>query len=164
MLRPVRGIQGLLATVKLMFDGFNLWRDGGNQPYQVLALDRPSPSLVPVPFLASIVAADLIEKRLPNMEFGRFTEKQRVEGREEEATCAICLSGLEAGHEIRELPRCCHAFHSECLDPWLKRGQITCPLCRSKLWAHEQGQEGEDEWREERIAYLFGEDYAMVVW
>ncbi|KAK9058241.1 hypothetical protein SSX86_023081 [Deinandra increscens subsp. villosa] len=46
--------------------------------------------------------------------------------------CAVCLSRFEAVDQLRLLPLCCHAFHAECIDAWLKSNQ-TCPLCRSTV-------------------------------
>ena len=44
--------------------------------------------------------------------------------------CAVCLAELEPGEKTRELPRCGHRFHVECIDAWF-RGDATCPLCRA---------------------------------
>ncbi|KAI4997255.1 hypothetical protein ZWY2020_052597, partial [Hordeum vulgare] len=33
---------------------------------------------------------------------------------------------------LRLLPHCSHAFHPECIDPWLE-ARIKCPLCRANL-------------------------------
>ncbi|SPT16266.1 unnamed protein product [Triticum aestivum] len=46
--------------------------------------------------------------------------------------CAVCLSGVAEGDEVREL-RCRHVFHRACLDRWLATPPATCPLCRSRL-------------------------------
>ncbi|KAK9291784.1 hypothetical protein L1049_019734 [Liquidambar formosana] len=70
---------------------------------------------------------------------------------------------MEANHEVRKLCNCSHAFHKDCLDAWIDEGQVTCPVCRSKLLP-ERGEEvkkGEDPWRMERMVYLFGEDHVM---
>lgn len=32
----------------------------------------------------------------------------------------------------RVLPACSHAFHSECLDPWLQ-SKAVCPVCRAQV-------------------------------
>jgi hypothetical protein len=48
--------------------------------------------------------------------------------------CAICLSDFEAGEVLKVLP--CgghHAFHAECITPWLTERARTCPLCKVKL-------------------------------
>ncbi|KAI3743872.1 hypothetical protein L1987_56939 [Smallanthus sonchifolius] len=46
--------------------------------------------------------------------------------------CAVCLSKFEDVDLVRLLPLCCHAFHADCIDAWLKSNQ-TCPLCRSTV-------------------------------
>ncbi|KAK1304936.1 E3 ubiquitin-protein ligase ATL4 [Acorus calamus] len=46
--------------------------------------------------------------------------------------CAVCLSTFEAEDRLRLLPSCGHAFHSQCIDAWL-RSASTCPLCRSQI-------------------------------
>ncbi|KAJ6818978.1 uncharacterized protein M6B38_404760 [Iris pallida] len=46
--------------------------------------------------------------------------------------CAVCLSPFEPCDELRLLPSCRHAFHSQCIDTWL-RSTLSCPLCRSSI-------------------------------
>ncbi|XP_071718703.1 E3 ubiquitin-protein ligase ATL4-like [Rutidosis leptorrhynchoides] len=46
--------------------------------------------------------------------------------------CAVCLSKFNGVDQLRLLPLCCHAFHVECIDMWLKTNQ-SCPLCRSAV-------------------------------
>lgn len=45
-------------------------------------------------------------------------------------TCAICLDGYENDNRVRVLG-CEHVFHTACIDPWLRRGRPTCPLCQT---------------------------------
>ncbi|KAL2323666.1 hypothetical protein Fmac_028045 [Flemingia macrophylla] len=45
-------------------------------------------------------------------------------------SCAVCLSELSNGEQGRILPHCNHAFHSHCIDAWL-RTHSNCPLCRT---------------------------------
>lgn len=55
--------------------------------------------------------------------------------KEEEICCPICLVEFEAKDAVAHLPRCAHLFHINCIEPWLLRGHLTCPLCRSFVLA-----------------------------
>ncbi|KAI3840746.1 hypothetical protein MKW92_051162 [Papaver armeniacum] len=55
--------------------------------------------------------------------------------------CSVCLSNFEDGEDIRQLPICKHYFHSPCVDMWLY-SHSNCPLCRQKLVAQEEEEEG----------------------
>ncbi|KAJ7951836.1 E3 ubiquitin-protein ligase [Quillaja saponaria] len=58
------------------------------------------------------------------------TEKERaISG--EDAVCCICLAKYADDDELRELP-CCHVFHVDCVDKWLKIN-ASCPLCKSEV-------------------------------
>lgn len=46
--------------------------------------------------------------------------------------CAVCLSEFESGETGRVLPKCNHAFHTECIDMWFI-SHSTCPLCRAPV-------------------------------
>ncbi|KQJ94244.1 E3 ubiquitin-protein ligase EL5 [Brachypodium distachyon] len=50
------------------------------------------------------------------------------------AQCAVCLSLLQEGETVRQLPACMHLFHVACIDLWL-RSHSTCPLCRATVEA-----------------------------
>ncbi|KAK1441842.1 hypothetical protein BgAZ_501740 [Babesia gibsoni] len=51
-------------------------------------------------------------------------------------TCAICTEDFSAGDRIHWLAKnskeCEHAFHVDCIVPWLKQHN-TCPVCRYEL-------------------------------
>ncbi|GMN67811.1 hypothetical protein TIFTF001_036885 [Ficus carica] len=47
-----------------------------------------------------------------------------------QGSCSVCLGDYGENDVLRLLPHCGHAFHLECVDPWL-RLRPTCPLCRS---------------------------------
>ncbi|KAM3729625.1 hypothetical protein ACB098_12G027000 [Castanea mollissima] len=122
--------------------------------------DRPSPSLVSVPFH---LIDESIKKKLPITEYGDLL-KRRGACSAEDLVCVVCLNNMEASDGVRELCNCSHVFHKECLDVWIGQGQVTCPLCRSKLSPSQREEPGlgGDPWRLERLSYLFGEDYDMV--
>jgi len=59
-------------------------------------------------------------------------------------SCSICLDEYEVGEHIRVLP-CQHAFHSECIFPWLTERSPTCPLCKAMFEAVKCDEEGQEE-------------------
>ncbi|KAJ1439971.1 Zinc finger, RING-type [Sesbania bispinosa] len=69
---------------------------------------------------------------LPLFSFSSISRRSSSAG----ADCAVCLSKFEPRDLLRLLPLCCHAFHAECIDTWL-RSNHTCPLCRSAVFASE---------------------------
>lgn len=44
--------------------------------------------------------------------------------------CVICLSVFEDDDVGRNLPKCGHAFHVQCIDMWL-HSHSNCPICRA---------------------------------
>ncbi|CAH8381118.1 unnamed protein product [Eruca vesicaria subsp. sativa] len=70
---------------------------------------------------------------LPVFKFSSVTRRSTASN---SSDCAVCLSKFEPDDQLRLLPLCCHAFHADCIDIWLKANQ-TCPLCRSPLFASE---------------------------
>jgi hypothetical protein len=52
-------------------------------------------------------------------------------------TCSICIEEFEVGERLRLLPRCKHAFHTECIMPWLTERQGCCPLCKATVLENE---------------------------
>ncbi|XP_047318742.1 RING-H2 finger protein ATL63-like [Impatiens glandulifera] len=46
--------------------------------------------------------------------------------------CVICLSLFQDKEVGRELPKCGHAFHVDCIDMWL-HSHTSCPLCRAPV-------------------------------
>ena len=45
--------------------------------------------------------------------------------------CAVCLGEIRFGETVQNMPECTHAFHLECIKPWLEGRSQTCPSCRS---------------------------------
>lgn len=46
--------------------------------------------------------------------------------------CVICLSLFEENEIGRNLPKCNHVFHVECIDMWLA-SHSNCPICRAPV-------------------------------
>jgi hypothetical protein len=44
--------------------------------------------------------------------------------------CSICILDYKAGDKLKILPNCHHAFHTDCIVPWLTEHSGHCPLCR----------------------------------
>ncbi|KAF6213352.1 hypothetical protein GE061_011071 [Apolygus lucorum] len=71
-------------------------------------------------------------QRLPPPTSKAFIEKlPSVETNEPGAKCTICLKDFDAKEKAKQLP-CIHAFHDECILPWLNKTS-TCPMCRHDL-------------------------------
>lgn len=93
-----------------------------------------------------------VKGRLPVVEYGELVAERLLSspppvaspGGEEEAaappTCIVCLENVEAGHEVRRLGNCAHAFHRGCIDRWIDLGRAACPLCRSDLLPRPRGR------------------------
>ncbi|CAG8042352.1 unnamed protein product [Penicillium olsonii] len=71
------------------------------------------------------------------VEYGGSLVAEAVEGlgslqMQDGERCLICLSDYEVAEEVRELNKCKHVFHKECIDQWLTTGRNSCPLCRGQ--------------------------------
>jgi hypothetical protein len=64
-------------------------------------------------------------------------------------TCSICIEDFEPGERIRILPKCKHAYHTDCLLPWLTERHGNCPLCKENVLDRQDKEEGEGD-EEER--------------
>ncbi|XP_078444799.1 uncharacterized protein LOC144713932 [Wolffia australiana] len=59
---------------------------------------------------------------------------RRGEGAVDGGDCSICLGEFRDGDRLRVLPKCSHAFHVACIEPWL-RSRVNCPVCRAPILA-----------------------------
>ncbi|CAI9093341.1 OLC1v1028821C1 [Oldenlandia corymbosa var. corymbosa] len=141
---PVFLFVGLWAHLKLLLIGaltrLGLYKpppeddhdsSGDNSNGYIFILDGTlSPSPVPIP-IRVVTAA--IKNRVPVVKFGDLPAEKYEVVRSENTCCSVCFEAIGTGDEVRELSRCDHVFHRECLDTWIDSGRITCPLCRSML-------------------------------
>ncbi|KAF8035835.1 hypothetical protein BT93_C1762 [Corymbia citriodora subsp. variegata] len=69
------------------------------------------------------------QKAIDSLPLFRFSS---LRGSKEGLECAVCINKFEDSETLRLLPKCKHAFHSSCIDQWLK-SHSSCPLCRHKF-------------------------------
>ncbi|TGZ55290.1 hypothetical protein CRM22_010455 [Opisthorchis felineus] len=66
--------------------------------------------------------------RLSKRHLRRLETKRFVKGQDPYETCPICLEDYKEREKLRLLP-CHHAFHINCIDPWLLQNRRRCPVC-----------------------------------
>lgn len=96
----------------------------------------------PIPLLRTLsVAGDDVEPSLPandrdqlisSLPIFTFASSLSAFQKPQPLDCAVCLSNFRQHDELRLLPACRHAFHSQCVDTWL-RSTPSCPLCRASI-------------------------------
>jgi Ring finger domain len=59
--------------------------------------------------------------------------------------CSICIDDFEEGESLILLPRCQHAFHKDCILPWLTERQGCCPTCKCNVLKEDDGDQEEAE-------------------
>ena len=63
--------------------------------------------------------------------------------------CSVCLEDYSPGETLTLLP-CKHAFHGDCVLPWLTTQHASCPLCKADVLS-EAAKEGKREAASRRI-------------
>jgi hypothetical protein len=76
-------------------------------------------------------------------------------------TCSICIEDFEAGERIRILPKCKHAYHTDCLLPWLTERHGSCPLCKEKVLDDKEGENNNNDEERESQSPLQAEQDSM---
>ena len=54
----------------------------------------------------------------------------------EQDSCSICIGDFDVDTRVKQVPRCQHIFHEDCLDEWIHKSRasnIVCPVCRSDI-------------------------------
>ncbi|XP_066352415.1 E3 ubiquitin-protein ligase ATL6-like [Miscanthus floridulus] len=68
----------------------------------------------------------------PTMAYADVRAHKAKAGKGAALECAVCLTEFDDDDTLRLLPRCAHAFHTDCIDAWLA-SHVTCPVCRALL-------------------------------
>ncbi|KAF8659484.1 hypothetical protein HU200_058449 [Digitaria exilis] len=95
---------------------------------------------VPVGEASAVGLSEAEVEAIPAFEYRRKVGAPGVQ-------CAVCINVVRDGETVRRLPACGHAFHTPCVDGWL-RAHATCPMCRAdvkpKVAAADAGEPEED--------------------
>jgi hypothetical protein len=65
---------------------------------------------------------------LPIEDFNKYPV-HKANQNEHNDECYICLDKYIENEELTTLP-CNHVFHKHCIQTWLCKEHITCPVCR----------------------------------
>ncbi|KAJ4844950.1 hypothetical protein Tsubulata_019066 [Turnera subulata] len=90
------------------------------------ALNPLHPSFVVVIGIIAVIFSGIDQTVIDSLPFFRFSS---LKGSKEGLECAVCISRFEDSEILRLLPKCRHAFHTNCIDQWLQH-HFSCPLCR----------------------------------
>ena len=94
--------------------------EGNEAPFECPGAPEVSPLTPPLPETASPQTAETGEE---NDDHNTTTC----------TACSICIDDFVAGESLVLLPRCRHAFHRDCIHPWLTERQGCCPLCKTDV-------------------------------
>ncbi|EAS00853.3 C3HC4 type (RING finger) zinc finger protein (macronuclear) [Tetrahymena thermophila SB210] len=71
----------------------------------------------------------LNENQLKDFPVHKFQKKPGMS--QDLLNCPVCLCEFEEGEEVKILD-CCHSYHSNCIDEWLKKN-THCPVCKQDM-------------------------------
>ena len=66
--------------------------------------------------------------------------------------CSICIEEFQPADKITILPRCQHAYHRACIQPWLLEKQNFCPLCKTPVLPEPDQQTASDRSSEDGVS------------
>jgi hypothetical protein len=109
-----------------------------SDPFEAEPVRAPASVLAPVRVPARSKSVP-IEQVMPSfvVQIGSNIENEVASksggGRSSGECCAICLEEFKEGEFCRMFPKCNHEFHGPCVNDWLLRQNLICPLCRNSL-------------------------------
>ncbi|KAL4499065.1 hypothetical protein ABPG72_016967 [Tetrahymena utriculariae] len=71
----------------------------------------------------------LNEQQLKDFPIHKFQKRAGMS--QDLLSCPVCLCEFEEGEEVKILD-CCHSYHSQCIDEWLKKN-THCPVCKKDM-------------------------------
>ncbi|KAL4449954.1 hypothetical protein ABPG74_015073 [Tetrahymena malaccensis] len=71
----------------------------------------------------------LNEQQLKDFPIHKFQKRPGMS--QDLLNCPVCLCEFEEGEEVKILD-CCHSYHSQCIDEWLKKN-THCPVCKKDM-------------------------------
>ena len=84
---------------------------------------------------SNILKNNSIRESLTHLESYKKVKSSDEELKQE---CVICLEKYEVGQYKRQLHKCKHVFHKKCIDKWLVKVKMECPICRCDYSAPEE--------------------------
>ncbi|WOL05603.1 hypothetical protein Cni_G14332 [Canna indica] len=98
----------------------------------LLVRSRPTPAGVNVTSAAAAASSDKVKSALIDS-LPIFNLSSSLAALPKSSPdCAVCLRPFRPDENLRLLPACRHAFHSGCVEPWI-RNTPSCPLCRTRV-------------------------------
>lgn len=75
---------------------------------------------------------ELLIREIPTFQYRETESEEICNSSSRFSKCVDCLNEFQENDLLRVLPKCAHAFHSDCIDVWLQKNS-NCPLCRSTI-------------------------------
>ncbi|XP_055346421.1 uncharacterized protein LOC129593928 [Paramacrobiotus metropolitanus] len=86
------------------------------------------------PLIWSVVRQTYRRKRMVTQLPERKLDEKKSNLPVQNNQCYICLETYRHGEKVRTIIPCGHEFHSACVDPWLLRDHLVCPVCRREIY------------------------------